>query len=72
MVSTNFPHQFLCDFFQPPFKPHPIHPNTIYRLWSPVSKKNDGVMMRNPSTDIVNCDGTFISGDDSTYIILLI
>ncbi|CAH3159483.1 unnamed protein product [Pocillopora meandrina] len=44
---------------QSPIKPHPIQPNTIYRLWSPVSRKNEGVVMRNSSTNIVTCSGTF-------------
>ena len=66
------PINFYVIFFQSPIKPHPIHPKTIYRLWSPVSRKNEGVVMRNSSTNIVTCSGTFSPCGDSTYIIQLI
>lgn len=50
---------------QSPTKFHPVQPNTIYRLWSPVSKVNDGLVVRNSSTDIVTCSGSFTSGRDT-------
>lgn len=45
-------------------KVHPVTINTTYRLWSLVSKLNDGIMMRNPSDDYVICNGSFNMAQD--------
>lgn len=45
-------------------KLHPVTINTTYRLWSLVSRKNDGVMRRNPSDDSVTCNGSFNMAQD--------
>lgn len=45
-------------------KVHPVTINTTYRLWSVVSKLNDGIMMRNPSDDYVICNGSFNMAQD--------
>lgn len=38
---------------------HPVTINTNYRLWSLVSKTNDGIMMRDAKDGSVTCNGSF-------------
>lgn len=38
---------------------HPVKINTNYRLWSLVSKTNDGIMMRDAKDGSVTCNGSF-------------
>ncbi|CAH3131473.1 unnamed protein product, partial [Pocillopora meandrina] len=38
---------------------HPVKINTSYRLWSLVSKTNDGIMMRDAKDGSVTCNGSF-------------
>ena len=48
-------------------RPHVVKKNTKYRLWNPVSRQNDGFIERDPSTNVVNCSGSFNSGINSMY-----
>ncbi|KAL9955836.1 hypothetical protein ACROYT_G037223 [Oculina patagonica] len=43
-------------------RPHQIKKNTTYRLWSPVSRQKDSLIQRDPTTNIVNCSGSFSEG----------
>ena len=42
-----------------PFKPHPVDPNTNYRMWSLVGMPNVGLMVLNLSGSNVYCNGSF-------------
>ena len=45
-----------------PFKPHPVDPNTNYRMWSLVGMPNVGLMVLNLSGSNVYCNGSFNGG----------
>ena len=45
-----------------PFKPHPVDPNTNYRMWSLVGMPNVGLMVLNPSGSNFYCNGSFNGG----------
>ena len=51
-----------------PQKPHPVHGNTDYRMWSLVGMSNDGLMVLNPSGSNFYCNGSF-SGSGSKFSI---
>lgn len=48
-------------------RPHPVKKNTTYRLFNSVSRQNDGLIERDPNTNIVNCSGSFNSRSNSKY-----
>ena len=51
-----------------PFKPHPVDPNTNYRMWSLVGMPNQlgmpnvGLMVLTPSGSNFYCNGSFNGG----------
>lgn len=47
-----------------PFTYFKIHDDTIYRLWNRFSRKEDGIVRRDPNSGDVHCDGSSEKGDD--------
>ena len=45
-----------------PLKPHPVDPNTNYRMWSLVGMPNVGLMVLSPSGSNFFCNGSFNGG----------
>ena len=61
MGETNFTlaHLFPAIKINSPHRPHPVEPNTSYRMWGLVSRQNDSLVQRDSASSYVNCKGTF-------------
>lgn len=51
-----------------PHRPHPVEPNTSYRMWGLVSRQNDSLVQRDSASSYVNCKGTFSDKTGNTEI----
>lgn len=63
----------MIDQTEEPFTYFKIHHDTIYRLWNRFSRKEDGIVRRDPNSGDVHCDGSSEKGDDknSKYTFML-
>ena len=46
---------------------HKIKPNVNYRLWNPVSRKNDSLIQFDSRTNTVSCNGNFSQVSESKF-----
>lgn len=70
MGETNFTpaHLFPAIKINSPHRPHPVEPNTSYRMWGLVSRQNDSLVQRDSASSYVNCKGTFSDKTGNTEI----